>query len=115
MPGHLEPAAEARSRASELDPDNGLIADTCGWVYFRLDRIADALPYLQEAALLTNNDPVVLQHLGDTYLKRDRRRDEIATWRRALEQDPGNRDLAARIDAALAQANDAHLRSAPTK
>ncbi|MCE0497654.1 MAG: tetratricopeptide repeat protein [Methylacidiphilales bacterium] len=112
---HLSEALALSRRASELDPDNGLIADTCGWVYFRLNRTADALPYLQEAALLTNNDPVVLQHLGDTYLKLDRRRDAIATWRRALEQDPGNRDLAARIDAALAQATDAHLRYAPTK
>ena len=59
--------------------------------------------------------PVVLQHFGDTNLKLDRRRDAIVTWRRALEQDPGNCDLAARIDAAPAQATDAHLRSAPTK
>lgn len=102
-------------RATEINPDSGPMADTCGWVYLRLDRAGDALPYLQDAALLTNNDPVVLQHLGDTYLKLDRRRDAIATYRRALEKDPGNRDLAARMDAALAQATDAHLRSAPTK
>jgi Flp pilus assembly protein TadD len=74
----------------------------------------DALPYLQRAAFMTNNDPVVLQHVGDAYLKLGLRREAIATWTRALEKAPRNGDLANRIDAALAQAKNAHLRSAPT-
>jgi tetratricopeptide (TPR) repeat protein len=112
---HLSQALDLSKRAAELEPDNGPIADTYGWVYFRMGRIKEALPYLQRAALLTNNDPVVLQHLGDVYLKLGLERDAIVTWRRALKNDPGNRDLAGRIDAALAQANDAHLRYAPNK
>jgi predicted negative regulator of RcsB-dependent stress response len=63
---------------------------------------------------MTNNDPVVLQHVGDAYLKLGLRREAIATWTRALEKDPHNGDLANRIDAALAQAKNAHSRSAPT-
>ena len=73
------------------------------------------LPYLQEAAFLTNNDTVVLHYVGDTHLTQDRRRDAIATRRRALKKDPGNRDLAAWMNAAPAQATDAYLRSAPTR
>ena len=112
--GHHLPEALALSRrAAALDPNNGPILDTWGWVYFQMGQARDALPYLQRGAFMTNNDPVVLQHVGDAYLKLGLRREAIATWTRALGKDPRNGDLANRIDAALAQAKNAHLRSAP--
>jgi len=110
---HLPEALALSRRAATLDPDNGPILDTWGWVYFQMGQAKDALPYLQRAAFMTNNDPVVLQHVGDAYLKLGLRREAIATWTRALEKDPRNGDLANRIDAAQAQAKNAHLRSAP--
>lgn len=112
--GRRLPEALALSkRAAQIDPENGPIQDTWGWVYFKMGQAKDALPYLQRAALMTNNDPVVLQHVGDAYLKLGLRREAIATWSRALGKDPHNGDLANRIDAAQAQAKNAHLRSAP--
>jgi len=111
---HLPEALALSKRAIELEPDNGAIQDTRGWVSFQMGEAKDALPYLQRAAFLTNNDPVVLQHLGDTYLKLGLRSEAIATWRHGLEKAPRNGDLANRIDAALAQAKNAHTRSAPT-
>ena len=111
---HLTEALALSKRAAELDPENGPIQDTRGWVSFQMGDAKDALPFLQRAAILTNNDPVVLQHLGDTYLKLGLRSDAIATWRLGLEKAPRNGDLANRIDAALAQAKNAHTRSAPT-
>jgi tetratricopeptide (TPR) repeat protein len=110
---HLTEALALSRRAAELEPDNGPILDTWGWVYFQMGQAKDALPYLQRAAFMTNNDPVVLQHVGDAYLKLGLRREAIATWTRALEKDPGNGDLASRIDAAMAQAKNAQQRSAP--
>ena len=113
--GQRLPEALALSRrAAALDPDNGPIMDTWGWVYFQMGQVKDALPYLQRAAFMTNNDPVVLQHVGDAYLKLGLRREAIAAWTRALEKDPRNGDLANRIDAAQAQAKNVHSRSAPT-
>ena len=110
---HLDEALTLGRRATALDPDNGPILDTLGWVYFQKDQAKDALPYLQRAAFLTNNDPVVLQHVGDTYLKLGLRREAISAWTHALEKDPHNGDLTNRIDAAQAQAKNAQLRSAP--
>jgi len=112
---HLSEALALSRRALALDPDSGPIQDTCGWVLFRMGRTKDALPYLQQAALLTNNDPVVLQHTGDVYSKLGREREAIDAWRTALKKDPGNHDLLNRIDAAQAQATHAHPRSAPNK
>ncbi len=102
-------------RAAELDPGNGALQDTVGWVYFKSGEVKAALPYLQRAAIMTNNDPVVLQHLGDAWLQSGRRREAIATWRRALEKDPTNHDLTSRISAALAPATHAYSRYAPTR
>lgn len=110
---HLQEALALGKRAAALDPDNGPILDTCGWAYVQLGQVKDALPYLQRAAILTNNDPVVLQHVGDAYLKLGMTREAIATWTRALQKDPHNGDLTSRINAAQAQANNAHPRSAP--
>lgn len=110
---HLPEALALSRRAGTLEPDNGPIMDTCGWVYFQMGQIKDSLPYLQRAAVMTNNDPVVLQHVGDAYLKLGLRREAIATWTQALEKDPHNGDLISRIDAAQAQATNVHLRSAP--
>ncbi len=110
---HLPEALALCQRAGSLEPDNGPIMDTCGWVYYQMGQIKDSLAYLQRAALMTNNDPVVLQHVGDAYLKLGLRREAIATWTRALEKDPHNGDLVSRIDAAQAQATNVHLRSAP--
>jgi tetratricopeptide (TPR) repeat protein len=112
---NLTAALTLGRRALALDPDSGAIQDTCGWIYFKMDRTKDALPYLQRAAILTNNDPVVLQHVGDAYLKLGHRREAIAAWRLALEKDPANHDLTNRIDAALAQAKNVHPRSAPSR
>ncbi len=56
---HLREALELGRRASQLDPENGAIADTLGWIYFKSGEANAALPYLQRAAVLTKNDPVV--------------------------------------------------------
>jgi tetratricopeptide (TPR) repeat protein len=109
---HLAEALALGKRAVQLDPGNGAIQDTCGWAYVKMGEVKDALPYLQHAAVMTNNDPVVLQHLGDAFLKLGRRREALAAWRRALEKDPGNHDLATRLAAPPAPANHAYSRSA---
>jgi tetratricopeptide (TPR) repeat protein len=110
---HLPEALDLSRRAAQVDPQNGAIEDTLGWVYFKIGEVNAALPYLQRAAIMTNNDPVVLQHLGDALLKAGHRRQAITVWRHALAQDPTNHDLATRISTALAQAHHAYPRSAP--
>ncbi|HUB68668.1 MAG TPA: hypothetical protein VL981_14380 [Candidatus Methylacidiphilales bacterium] len=73
------------------------------------------IPVLAEATLLTNNITVLLRDFGHTDVKPERRRNEIAPLHRALENKPGNDDLAARMDAILAQATDAYSRYAPLR
>ncbi len=112
---HLAEALALSERACRLDPKDGAIQDTVGWVYYKMGDENAALPYLQRAAILTNNDPVVLEHVGDAWSRLGHRHEALVAWRLALQKDPGNTALSIRINAAQAQATHAHLRSAPHK
>jgi tetratricopeptide (TPR) repeat protein len=111
---HLTEALATAQHAVALAPDNGSMQDTLGWVYFKMGKPADALPYLQQAANMTNNDPSVLQHLGDAYLGLDRKTEALASWRLGLQKDPDNHDLTHRIETNLAPANHVPTRPAPS-
>ena len=65
---NLDEAEKVARHAAELAPDNGSMVDTLGYVELKLKKFAEALPVLQRAAQMTDNDPSVLQHLGDAYL-----------------------------------------------
>ncbi len=94
---NLDRALATAQKAAALAPDNGSMQDTLGFVYLKLNLPKNALPVLQQAANLTNNDPSVCQHLGDAYLAGGRRADALSAWRLGLKKDPTNRDLTNRI------------------
>jgi len=96
---HLEEAEDAIKHALELDPNNGAYLDSFGWVKYREGKFDDALAQLQRATQnLKRDDPVVFEHLGDTYSKLDRIAQALDVWQRALTLDPENKNLAQKID-----------------
>jgi tetratricopeptide (TPR) repeat protein len=107
----LDRALAAAQKADSLAPDNGQMQDTLGYVYLKMNKPAAALPVLQQAAKMTNNDPSVLQHLGDAYLARGQTTEALAAWRRALQKDPANPDLNQRIQ--LNERSAQHAFSSP--
>jgi tetratricopeptide (TPR) repeat protein len=66
----LDEALGYIQRAVELDPYNGAYLDSLGWVYFKQDNLEKAEIHLKEAARLQNFDPVILEHLGDLYVRK---------------------------------------------
>ena len=54
-------------RALDLQPNDGYILDTVGWVYFRKGEIEEAIRYLEAAHSQKPNEAVVAEHLGDAY------------------------------------------------
>ena len=54
----------------EEDQDNAAYVDSLGWVLFRRGQIEEARKQLERAAALPDgDDPVIWDHLGDTYQK----------------------------------------------
>jgi tetratricopeptide (TPR) repeat protein len=96
---HLDEAEEMIGRALQLDPNNGAYLDSLGWVNYRKGKYEEALNQLLRAAQnLTRDDPIVFEHIGDTYSKLDRIPQAMEFWQKASALDPGNKLLADKIE-----------------
>ena len=99
---HQRDLAEAERlvrQALEQDPDNGAYLDSWGWVLFRLGRFAEARTALEQAADRTAGDPVVLEHLGDTYAKLGLTELARRQYRASLAADGHNPAVRSKLDA----------------
>ena len=65
---NLGDAERLIKRAIKIDPANGAYIDSLGWLYFKKNRFNEAKKTLEKAASLME-DPVIYEHLGETYLK----------------------------------------------
>jgi len=101
--GMIETAVAAR-------PDSGAIADSLGWVYYRMGRYDDAEAAMETAVKLLPVDPILSDHYGDVLWMVGRKREARFQWRRALSYGPEEQD-AARIRDKLARGLDAVLAS----
>src|SRR5207249_12178196 len=85
-------------RAVESEQNTASYLDSLGWVELRKGQFDRALDDLQRAAKTAEHeDPVVFEHLGDTYLKLNRAREALEAWQKALALDPKNKNLADKI------------------
>jgi tetratricopeptide (TPR) repeat protein len=96
---HLEEAENMIRRALENEPNNASYLDSLGWVEFRRGKFDQALTDLLRAAKTAErDDPVVFEHIGDTYLKLNRMPEALEAWQKALTLDPENKNLAEKVE-----------------
>ena len=96
---HLDEAMEMIQRALQIEPNNGSYLDSLGWVEFRQGKFDQALADLLRAAKnMDREDPIVFEHIGDTYLKLHRVPEALESWQKALALDPKNKKLAEKIE-----------------
>ncbi len=80
-------AYEFIKRALTVSPNDFFILDSMGWVLYRLGRLEEAVPYLEQARKL-RNDPEVAAHLGEVLWMLGRKDDAREIWNTALEAHP---------------------------
>ncbi len=99
---NLDEAERMIVRAIELRPEDGYIVDSLGWVYYmrarplvesgRIDAargfLDRALEELERADELTGGDPVISEHIGDTYLLQGERKRALDRFEEALQLGP---------------------------
>jgi tetratricopeptide (TPR) repeat protein len=91
----IEEALAMIQRAVKTEPKNPSYLDSLGWAYFKLEKFEEAERYLTEAAQFGTSS-VILDHLGDAFLKRGKKDQARDVWQKALAlRIPG--ELAARI------------------
>jgi tetratricopeptide (TPR) repeat protein len=85
--------------ALQSDPNNGAYIDTLGWLEYRQGKFDQALVDLLRAAQkMTRDDPVVFEHIGDTFAKINKVAQALDAWQKALNLDPQNKSLSDKID-----------------
>lgn len=82
----LEEALGYVKKAIQLDPQNGAYLDSLGWAYFKLGNYELAEENLRKAMERVQNDPTVLDHMGDLLQKTERLKLAAAHWERALAE-----------------------------
>ncbi len=77
------------NKALEIEPENGAYLDSLGWAYYRQGKYKDSLDKLLKAEIQlkkdNEEDPVVLDHIGDVYQKLGNIQKAIEYWERALK------------------------------
>ncbi len=82
----LDDAEVLIKRALELDPDNGYITDSLGWVYYKKHDYERAVTTLERAVQLITSEPIIVEHLGDAYLEIGEREKALDAYRRASRE-----------------------------
>jgi tetratricopeptide (TPR) repeat protein len=85
---HLEKALIMLKSAVRNRPDNGYIADSLGWAYYRIKDYNNALPILELAISLLPYDSTINDHLGDLYWQLGRKNEAEFQWKHALDFNP---------------------------
>jgi len=87
---NLERAQEMINKAFEIKPDDGYIADSVGWVHFKMGNYEDSIQYLETAVELLPYDATINDHLGDAYWKVGRKTEAEFQWKRAMNNTKEN-------------------------
>jgi tetratricopeptide (TPR) repeat protein len=66
---NLVEAEKLARRALELEPHDGYILDTLGWVLFKKGQYQEAIQVLESAHKHQPNESIIAEHLGDAYQK----------------------------------------------
>ena len=85
---NLGKAAEMINAALTAQPNNAAYLDTKGWVLYKEGRCYEALQYLLKAAEKDNQEPVILDHVGDTLLAVGRKSEAVSFWTQSHKFDP---------------------------
>ncbi|MCU0821634.1 MAG: tetratricopeptide repeat protein [Spirochaetes bacterium] len=86
---NLDESISLIEKALEFSPMNGAYLDSLGWAYFRKGNFSAALERLLEAEELLEKekmpDPIVFDHIGDTYDKIGNRVKAVEYWKKAIQ------------------------------
>jgi tetratricopeptide (TPR) repeat protein len=72
--------------------------DSLGWVYFRLNRLDEAIRFLREAADALPEDAAISEHLGDVYIRSGQIREAVDAYERAIRFNPESEALKKKLD-----------------
>jgi len=95
---HIDEAGELIKTAHNLTPDSGAIRDSLGWFYFKKRQFEEARRELMTALdMMEEPDPVVFDHLAQTYFQLGMKTEALDHMRKALNHDADNQEFVERL------------------
>jgi len=85
---NLDVALQLAKSAKQQMPDNAVVDDTLGWVYYKKDLAPMAVGPLEESLKKMPDNPDILYHLGLTYAKIGEKVKARDALERALKVNP---------------------------
>jgi len=90
---NLEEAEKMARRALTLQPNDGYILDTLGWVLFKRGQIPEAIKALEAAHRAQPKESIIAEHLGDAYYKQQLHDKAKQMYKRAAETETNSENL----------------------
>ena len=69
MGKNLDDAEKLARRAMELEPQDGYVLDTLGWILYKQNKTIESIKFLEAAHKYQGTVSVIAEHLGDAYYK----------------------------------------------
>ena len=85
---HLEEAEQMILKALKLKAGYGYIEDSLGWLYFIKGDYRKARTWLEKAYVYRKDEPVIIDHLADTYVKLEVVEKAYELYQKALKFNP---------------------------
>ena len=82
---NLDEAERLILEALKYKPNDGYITDSLGWVYYKKGEFKKALEYLHQAIEIVPDDPIMLEHVGDTYLMLEDKTNALKFYKKSLK------------------------------
>jgi tetratricopeptide (TPR) repeat protein len=92
----LDEAERMIKKALTLKPGNGYMIDSLGWVYFRQNRLDEAIRHLKEASNFAED--AASSAPGDVYVRMGQIREAVEAYERAIRINPENEVLKKKLD-----------------
>lgn len=84
---NLDEAEKLVRRALVIDPNDGYIMDTLGWILYKKGKFQDSVKILEAAYKSQPNESVIAEHLGDAYNKNQLSEKARKMYQRAAESE----------------------------
>ncbi len=111
---NLDDAEKLATHAIELQPNDGFIMDTLGWIQFKIGRTSDAIKTLEAAYKMQPTESVIAEHLGDAYYKYQLPEKAKKMYLRASEVE-SNLDVARKIRAKIVSIDQQNFNAGDTR
>ncbi|MEK2689610.1 tetratricopeptide repeat protein [Bdellovibrio sp. GT3] len=69
MNKNLDEAEKLARRAIELEPKDGYVLDTLGWILYKQDKVTESIKFLEAAHKYQGTVSIIAEHLGDAYYR----------------------------------------------